>query len=98
MAVDFKISVHQNADNLHLKPEGDFDGRSAYELLNILKKRCRFASRAFNHTNGSNHIDSIGISTFHNHLRMLRVGRCWPLDFAGDYAEALAPAGKSKPH
>jgi anti-anti-sigma regulatory factor len=96
MGGHFKIAVHQNAGNLHLRLEGDFNGRSADELLNILEKRCRYASRAFIHTNGLNHIDAIGLSTFHDQLRLIGVGRCWPLDFTGDYAETLAPDAKRK--
>jgi len=38
MPCSFKILAHRNSDNLHLKLEGDFDGRSALELINYLKK------------------------------------------------------------
>jgi hypothetical protein len=37
MASNFRIYCHQNKDNLHLKLMGDFDGSSAYELINTLK-------------------------------------------------------------
>jgi hypothetical protein len=37
MASNFRIYCHQNRDNLHLKLIGDFDGSSAYELINLLK-------------------------------------------------------------
>jgi len=41
MAANFRILVHRNKKNFHLKLSGDFDGTSAYELINILKKNCK---------------------------------------------------------
>jgi hypothetical protein len=38
MASNFKIFSFETSDSLHLKLDGDFDGNSAHELLNILKK------------------------------------------------------------
>jgi len=38
MASNFKIFSFETNDSLHLKLDGDFDGNSAYELLNTLKK------------------------------------------------------------
>jgi len=38
MAARFRISIHRNSENLHLKLMGDFDGTSAHELLNVLKR------------------------------------------------------------
>ena len=98
MAVKFRILVHQNDDNLHLRLEGDFDSSAAEELLSALEKLCRFASRAFIHTNGLRHIDPFGRSVFRDHFDAQKGGRtCWPLDFTGDHAEELAPEG-SKLH
>jgi hypothetical protein len=38
MAENFQILVRRNSENLHLKLMGDFDGISAYELIDTLKK------------------------------------------------------------
>ena len=38
MAANFRILVHKNNKIIHLKLSGDFDGTSAYELINLLKK------------------------------------------------------------
>ncbi len=38
MASNFGISINRNSDNLHLKLFRNFDGISAHELLNALKK------------------------------------------------------------
>jgi hypothetical protein len=40
MAGNFKISVCRNNHTLHVKLMGDFDGTSAHQLLNCLKKHC----------------------------------------------------------
>lgn len=38
VASNFKIFSFETSDSLHLKLYGDFDGNSAHELLNTLKK------------------------------------------------------------
>ena len=92
MAENFRVVVHQNCENLHLRLEGDFDGTSAYELLNALEEGCRFASRAFIHTNGLRHVDPFVLSIFHANPSGLKGdGKCWPLLFTGDHAGELAP-------
>ncbi len=94
MAMNFRITVHQNSDNLHLKLDGDFDGSSAYLLLNTIEKRCRLASKAFIHTNGLKQVEPFGSSVFRNHLGDLKPCRHMLLKFTGAHAEALAPEGK----
>ncbi|MGB2927595.1 MAG: hypothetical protein WBB70_01650 [Desulfobacterales bacterium] len=37
MAVNFQILSYKTRDSLHLKLNGDFDGTSAYELINTIK-------------------------------------------------------------
>ena len=91
MAAHFRITLHQNSDNLHLRLDGDFDGSSACELLNIMEKRCRFASKAFIHTNGLRRIHPFGSSLFRSHLGELKHCKRMVLEFTGDYAQELAP-------
>ena len=38
MASNFRLFLHETGDSLHLKLYGDFDGSSAHELINALKK------------------------------------------------------------
>jgi hypothetical protein len=38
MADNFEIFKHPTTELLHLKLVGDFDGSSAYELINVLSK------------------------------------------------------------
>jgi hypothetical protein len=37
MAANFQILTYKTRDSLHLKLNGDFDGTSAFELINIIK-------------------------------------------------------------
>lgn len=90
MGSTFRIHVHQSSDSVHLRLEGDFNGLSAYELLDVLKKNCRWATRAFIHTNN--------LSSVHPSARMVLEanlgdidGKCLPLFFTGEHAAQLAP-------
>jgi len=38
MASNFQIYSYKTRDSLHLKLNGDFDGNSAHELINILNE------------------------------------------------------------
>ncbi len=91
MATNFKITLHQNSDNLHLMLEGDFDGSSAHELLNILEKSCRLVSKVFIHTSGLWHIHPFGSSLFQSHLSCLKPCKHILLKFTGVHARKLLP-------
>jgi hypothetical protein len=95
MAANFKIKTHHYFKDLHLILEGDFDGSSAYELLNILKKHYRFASRVFINTDAIGHIYPFGTSVFHGHFGELRPKKHMHLEFTGDHAQELAPEGNN---
>ena len=41
MASNFQLLSYRNKDSLHLQLYGDFDGNSAFELINMLKKNGR---------------------------------------------------------
>jgi hypothetical protein len=90
MASNFKISVHRNSENLHLKLTGDFDGSSAWELLNVLKKRSNGARKVIVHTSCLNNIYPFGRDTFHQILSDLD-GPKPRLMFTGENANQLAP-------
>ena len=90
MAANFKISIHRNSDNLHLKLMGDFDGSSACELINTLKDRCKNIRRIFIHTNGLDFIHPFGQRVFQNNFNTLR-GDTIRISFTGDKATKIAP-------
>ena len=90
MAQNFKIHIHRNSENLHLKIIGDFDGSSAHELLNALKIHGRGASRIFVHTNCLQDIHPFGCNVFHNNFDTLK-RQSMPIVFTGENASQLAP-------
>lgn len=72
MASNFKIFRHQNSSNLHLKLFGDFDGSSAFELLNTINDFNRDNGKIFIHTQGLNCVDSFGKYVFQNNISNLK--------------------------
>ena len=89
MASNFKILIHRNSDNLHLKLMGDFDGSSAHQLLNLLSKNSPNASRIFIHTSCVKSIVPFGRSVFRNNLHLLK-GKPAHLVFTGEKASELS--------
>ena len=89
MASNFKILIHRNSDNLHLKLMVDFDGTSAHQLLNLLSKNSPKASRIFIHTSCVKSIVPFGRSVFLNNLHLLK-GKPAHLVFTGERASELS--------
>jgi len=90
MAFNFRISVHRNSDNLHLKLMGDFDGSSAWELINVLKKNDNSVFRVIIHTNSLKNIYPFGRDTFQQNFRDLK-DRSDRILFTGEKASQIAP-------
>lgn len=90
MATNFRISVHRNSENLHLRLMGDFDGISAHELLGNLKRYSYRTSKVFIHTSCLEDIHPFGLNVFHTHLDVLK-GTSLELVFTGEHATRLAP-------
>lgn len=94
MARNFRITVHRNDENLHLKLKGDFDGNSAYELLDVIRTHSQHPSRIFIHTNSLKAIEPFGLDVFHTHFDLLK-GKSIELVFTGKNATKLAPERSS---
>ncbi|HDZ23469.1 MAG TPA: hypothetical protein ENH70_02895 [Desulfobacteraceae bacterium] len=90
MSSNFRIHVHPSCDSEHLKLEGDINGLSAYELLEVLKENCRWATRAFIHTSNLGSVHPSARMVLEDNLEALE-GKCLPLFFTGDHAKQLAP-------
>ena len=71
MASNFKVFLNQNRDSLHLHMYGDFDGISAYELINILKSHNQKYFEVFIDTNDLNKIHSFGIAVFQKKVNLV---------------------------
>lgn len=90
MAENFKISIHKNSENMHIKLFGDFDGNSAHELINALKNKTDAVSKIFIHTNSLNHIYPFGKQIFRNNLDFLN-NKSFSVFFTGESAVILVP-------
>jgi hypothetical protein len=90
VARKFEISVHRNDENIHLKLAGDFDGTSAHELIDALKRYGNRSSRVFIHTSCLRSIHPFGRNVLRTNLPLLK-GQSTELVFTGDNAAQLAP-------
>jgi anti-anti-sigma regulatory factor len=68
MASNFHMFSYETRDSLHLKLEGDFDGTSAYELLETLKKNGNGFYQIFIDTNDLKTIYPFGREVFQKKL------------------------------
>ena len=68
MAHNFKIFMNRTDDVLHINMRGDFDGSSALELLNALKRNMNNTKRIFIDTNNIQKIYPFGKEVFNYNL------------------------------
>ena len=68
MASNFQIYSFKTRDSLHLKLAGDFDGSSAYELINTLTEHCKGFYEIFIDTNDLKTIHPFGKDVFQKNL------------------------------
>jgi hypothetical protein len=91
MASNFKIFCNQKSDNLHINLMGDFDGSSAHELINTLKKYRGIAGKVFIHTCSLSSVHSFGLDVFQKNCAINKLSRM--LTFTGEYGDKMAPHG-----
>ena len=60
MASNFQLLSYRNKDSLHLQLYGDFDGNSAYELINTIKDQGNNFYQIFIDTNDLRTIYAFG--------------------------------------
>ena len=72
MASNFQIFSFKTNDSLHLKLTGDFDGGSAHELINTLKKKDKGSEDIFIDTNNLKTINPFGIDVFQKNLNGIK--------------------------
>ena len=92
MSTSFSIEFSTSNGNLHVHPQGDFDGTSAWELLNLLHDHYRGQDSVIIDTSRLRKIHPFGRATFHGRLNRQKV----PADrlcFTGDKGFELAPDG-----
>ena len=69
MASNFHIYSFKTRDSLHLKLAGDFDGNSAYELINTLTEYGKCFYEIFIDINDLKSIHPFGRDVFQKNLR-----------------------------
>ena len=89
MAMNFKIYQHKNTDCVHLSLNGDFDGSSAYELINRLNSYGSEVHQVFINTNGLTSIPPFGQLVLYRSLPAMRDGSR-SLIFLGDNRRRLS--------
>ena len=72
MANNFKILRHRTDGNLHLDLAGDFDGSSAFELLNTLETNLHSNDCVSINTSSLNKIHPFGRQVFNQHFSKLK--------------------------
>jgi len=88
MASNFRIICHKNRENLHLKLMGDFDGSSAYELINTIKKYNGNARKVFVDTCSLLSVHPFGLDVFQKNISIRRFSN--DLTITGKYGNIIA--------
>ena len=91
MALNFRIFIHRNHGNLRLKLTGDFDGSSAYELINVLKEHHGKVGKVVINTDGLAAIHPFGQGVFKKNCSINKLSR--GLTFTGKYRDTITPRG-----
>ncbi len=89
MATDFTIEREYQDHELHLRLSGDFTGRSAKELLEVISTDGCSYPRVIVHTGGLGHVRPFGRSVFHSFFGSLR-NRPLRLQYTGKHAAHFA--------
>ena len=71
MAPNFSCFINETSDSLHLKLYGDFDGDSAYQLINSIKNKGKNFLNVFIDTDDLNRVYPFGISVFEKKVRTI---------------------------
>lgn len=96
MALNFKMRLDRQNENLCLELKGDFDGSSAMQLLFALRHHMRGAGKVIVETDTLSCLETFGLNVFHYNLGDLRrVSK--RIVFTGKYAQTfteLWPEGR----
>jgi anti-anti-sigma regulatory factor len=96
MATNFKINISRNGDTLYLNLRGDFDGSSAWELLNDMNDKGNNMRRIFIDTNGLKHVHPFGQAIFEKQLPAVKRYKR-TIILVGKHAKSIDPDYLSKP-
>ena len=92
MASNLKIDYRNSVGNLHIRPEGKFDGTCAWALIKTIRRRYNGVGRVFINTAALEPIHPSGVALFKTHM----TPKIMPLDklyFKGKKGFAIGPDG-----
>ena len=92
MNSNFHVSLEKSNGNLHLRLTGNFDGSSAWKLINLLHEQYSGKGKIFVDTQGLREVCPFGCDIFKSHLKQRRL----PADrlvFKGKNGFEIAPEG-----
>jgi anti-anti-sigma regulatory factor len=89
MASNFKIVIQRQNGCLQFKLRGDFDGSSAFELINTLKARCGKEVKIVINTGSLSSIHPFGLGVFRKNCSVHKLSR--GLTFTGKYGKTITP-------
>ena len=94
MSNNFHVEFEKSDGDLHVRPSGDFDGSSAWELVNLLHEQYDGQGRVYIDTGNLTALNPFGCSTFQcrlnrKHLPFER------LHFKGEKGAEIAPKGSN---
>jgi hypothetical protein len=92
MSSNFQIALKKKKDNLHLQAEGDFDGSSAWQLINLLHEEYNGKGEVLIDTGNLRRVYPFGCRTFQCQLDLNRVPAT-RLSFKGEKGFEIAPRG-----
>ena len=89
MGKNFKLISYRKNDDLHLKLRGDFDGSSAFELINTLSENKADLRKIIVDTSDLTTIHSFGKHVFEKKIGKVK-NRYLRLIFVGKYSHIFA--------
>jgi len=90
MSRNFKVATKKNGGALQVTLRGDFDGISAHELIDILKKEGTNYPKIYINTANMDELHPFGIDVFQSYFDRLK-GSTSEFVFTGENAVRLAP-------
>jgi len=90
MANNFQMNLHRTIDNLYIRLIGDFDGSSAFELLNALKENLSNSKCILIDTNNLKKVYPFGREVFYYNFLEIKNQRR-RIRFVGPNALHIAP-------
>ncbi len=91
MAQNFKFSIHRKIDNLYIRLMGDFDGSSAFELLNALRENLNNSKYILIDTHNLKEVYPFGREVFYYNFLRIKNQRI-RIRFVGPNALHMAPS------